>query len=355
MTLVAAYQELGMPVLLGDFLLSASGIASGSRKKICRVSPNLAVGWCGHLVAAELVLNEMRHRFAGRRPSKADLESYLTTYQVSTLGSLEVHLVGWVIGSDASCFRWNSLWPRELFYGPHHYAGSGAQRFVALAGEGGSKGDVPKQHPARSALHSVAPMMMDEVSNRVNRAAGFGYGYEILYLDDSEFVYVDDITFAFAEVDFSQEGRYIRTNLAPVVYRYSSVGEIAILQTDTWRSDESRRHETHRDLITPPFELPEGEVTDLVSRISRFDYPLSPVGPRINLLISPIRDADTTDARPVAPLHLDQWPEDVVKTFEMAFEPAPGSNAMRGTLRLQMPGPDLLEKIFAAIVAQQPA
>jgi hypothetical protein len=347
MTLVAAFREQGIPFLLGDFLITVQGAEAGTRKKICRVTPNLAVAWTGHQIAAALVVNAMHKHFAGTRATKAELERFLTTFPTTDLAPFGLHLIGWILCTDAHCFRWNSGWPQEVFYAPHHYAGSGGPRFISLAGEGGSRGEVPEEHPARLVLDTVTRLMVDELGDQKNRAAGFGYAYEILFADGGEFVYVDDVTFVFAEVEFSVAGKYLRTILVPRFYRYISFGEMAIVQTQTLHSDAGTiRPQVDRNLITPPFDIPESEIQSLAARIVRPDFPLAPVGPRAYLLISPIRDADTPKGRPIAPLIVGQWPEDETTIFEIGFEPSSDQSAVDGTLQLRMPGRELLEHAF---------
>lgn|GEM_PF-3388113 len=56
MTLVAAYKSTGIPILLGDFLISRGEDRHRGRKKICRIRDNLAVGWTGSLLQTEHVL-----------------------------------------------------------------------------------------------------------------------------------------------------------------------------------------------------------------------------------------------------------------------------------------------------------
>jgi hypothetical protein len=353
MTLIAAYRENDRPILLGDFLITAHGARSGTRKKICRISPNLAVGWTGHLLATNQVMGALRRRFEGTRPSRTDLDSFLTTYDVRQFRSFAVHLIGWIVDSDNHCFCWNSDWPTEVFYAPFHYGGSGATTFKALEAEGKSDAG-PSAHPAQRALYNACRLMTDEHGARKNRAAGFGYAYEILYLEGGDFVYIDDVTFIFADVSFTQSGKYMDTKLIPFIYRYANMGEMTIVQTHTWKVEKGKpRFHTDRNLITPPFDIPEEEEKRLVADIVRPDFPLSMVGNRIYLLLDLIRDADTPQAYVIAPLICMQWPDDKIKIFEVSFEPSGANNILDGTFTLRMPGRDLLENAFASICRDQ--
>lgn len=128
MTLVAAYRENGIPVLLGDFLLTADGQPSGLRKKIHLISSNLVVGWTGTLIAAIPVLKDLHSEFNGRHVSKDEFERFLKNYPPANFGSFSVLLIGWIIDGEQHCFWWNSERPVDLFYEPYVYFGTGGDR-----------------------------------------------------------------------------------------------------------------------------------------------------------------------------------------------------------------------------------
>src|SRR6266550_4655856 len=108
MTLIAAFQHDSVPLLLGDFLLTVQD-SIGTRKKVHLISPNLVVGWTGSKLAARTVLKELNDEFRDQHVTCAALEDFLTHYPTSDLGSLDTHLVGWVVDGEPRCFLWNSL------------------------------------------------------------------------------------------------------------------------------------------------------------------------------------------------------------------------------------------------------
>ena len=189
MTLVAAYRTLGVPVLLGDFLITAASRKRvGLKKKVHRLQPNLVVGWTGHQIAAQLVLTALHGRFREERPTKHTLEQFLRSFPIADLGALSVELVGWIYDDQPHCFRWWSDWPHEPFYGDHHLAGSGAGLMAKLIGDGAAQGRVPEAirddavegHAIKETLWDASRLMADEVGQRQNQAAGYGYAYEVL-------------------------------------------------------------------------------------------------------------------------------------------------------------------------------
>jgi hypothetical protein len=172
-TLIAAFRQQETPVLVGDFLVTANGAERGSRKKICRIAENFAIGWTGNLVVAEKVVSELRNSLAGTKVSVADVEGLLTVKAPDSFGALHVHLIGWILGPPDGCFLWNSQWPQQLFEAPYHYDGTGGPSFIKQAGEGGG-GSLPGVAGVRIVLYPVTLPMMNEITSRTNRAQGFG-------------------------------------------------------------------------------------------------------------------------------------------------------------------------------------
>ena len=128
MTLIAGFQYQDVPLLLGDFMISG-GARGYTLKKVHLISPNLVVGWTGHLFLAKSLLRDLHNKFNGVRVSKEELEQFLINYPVDNSSSMLVHLVGSIIDDKRYCFLWNSSHPQRLFYESYHVDGSGATVF----------------------------------------------------------------------------------------------------------------------------------------------------------------------------------------------------------------------------------
>lgn len=69
MTMVAAFNVKGMPVLIGDMAVTI-GTMRSLRKKAYLIAPNLVIAWAGHMSVAKS-LRRSRLRFpAERSPNK---------------------------------------------------------------------------------------------------------------------------------------------------------------------------------------------------------------------------------------------------------------------------------------------
>ena len=98
MTLVASILGKGLPVLLGDLLISREGEVADSvisvpsvgeisasafgytavqlRQKLCIINDGLAVGWAGSRTAATTVIRDLLSAAKGQEFSKTDLENF---------------------------------------------------------------------------------------------------------------------------------------------------------------------------------------------------------------------------------------------------------------------------------------
>ncbi len=75
MTLVAAYRPKGIPVLLGDFLITG-GPHPSTRKKIHRIGPNFVIGWTGRQILAAPILGALVDRFRDQRVQMTEVEQF---------------------------------------------------------------------------------------------------------------------------------------------------------------------------------------------------------------------------------------------------------------------------------------
>jgi hypothetical protein len=268
MTLVAAFKNRGVPLLLGDFLLTDKHRrASGLRKKIHLLSSNLAVGWTGAFVTAKTVLTDLHQEFRESRLTHKDVEYFLSHYPHSELGSGAAHLVGWVVDDKPRCFLWNSESPERLHYDDNIADGTGEETFRAILASGGGSGatspSASKLDAAvRYALFVSSHLMSDEVLEKRNQRAGFGHAYEILYYNGTEFRYVNKVIYSFCDLNLISDFQ----SRKPVIYtffRYSNIdahSNHSILEVCKLERDDRTFH-----LITPIFETGRGEVEYVAS------------------------------------------------------------------------------------------
>jgi len=253
MTLIAGFQYSDVPLLLGDFMISR-GARGYTLKKVHLVSPNLVVGWTGHLFMAKPILRDLHNKFNGVRVSREGLEQFLTNYPVDNSSSMLVHLVGWIVDDAPRCFLWNSSYPQELFYEPYHVDGLGATVFENMLR---SRGKVGIQGTRTSnvdqavyfALTQSCILMSDEVLARNNQQMGFGHGYEVLYYDGQQFKFIDDILYTTWDFYYDVNSKGGDFRFYPAVYKYRSFDYYSVVQIYNFETTV-----TDFNAITPAFD-----------------------------------------------------------------------------------------------------
>ena len=262
MTMIAGFQESGIPILMGDVLLTGQNGWKGLRKKIHKVSPNLAVSWTGHLQAAQIVLKDLRQFQHGRKMSKVDLEGFLTTYPTSDLASMEVHIVGWIIDIIPHCFLWNSAWPHEIFYDYFHFDGSGAELLEQVDWTGSESGSSTSGEEdiacgTRRVTDLIGRLLAEEMIGQNLQQFGFGHAYEFLYFAETEFKYMPQTLFAIFQLNMDIDGSLTSISLNGTQYKIEVISDETIVQIHTALDNTTRMEIISNVWTKNPFDSSE--------------------------------------------------------------------------------------------------
>jgi hypothetical protein len=236
LTLIAGFRAFGVPILIGDFLLTQRGQPSGLGKKLRLLRANCAVAWTGRQLAAEYVIRFLDEALAPGQTTRVELEDCLRRCKVAELGELSVRIVGWVVDEREHCFRWNSAYSHEVFYDEPIFDGSGddaiktmiERRFVNDPKEPTL---VSVERAVDAALDIAANLISDETFGGANRSQGFGHAYEVLYLEDRAFHYVTDVLYVLLAFSASEHGKLANPTLCRPVYKYQALGELSVVDT----------------------------------------------------------------------------------------------------------------------------
>jgi hypothetical protein len=242
MTLIAAYRPLGVPVLVGDFLVTVRGGGfEWSGKKLQVLTPNCAVAWTGRMAMASDVLHTLHNTLAGRWVTRRDVENALGTIAPAETRD-DLHLIGWIIDSEPLCFRWNAATPSAVSLSPFQVDGSGQEELLRImssdkvtAAMGSPRSSADEA--IYSALSTATWLYKDEFFGQLNRRKGFGLCYEILYYDEGEFRYVDDIAFLGMDVKWNAEERTYQSHAYPHWTKYTCLGDAAVIRTTHFPSN----------------------------------------------------------------------------------------------------------------------
>jgi hypothetical protein len=265
MTLIAGFEVAGVPLLLGDFMISGHPEIK-SQKKVFILTENIAIAWAGNLYQARCVFRNLKDRFSGTRPSKEEFDDFLKSYRVPDADAqYVVHVIGWIV-DDASltghCFCWSSANSTNIVYGDYFIKGTGTKTLedtlkskVNLQG----KGDVSAIAAAKSyAVSHSCTLMSDVILDRAHEAEGFGVAYEVIYYDDNRFAYINDIIYTILDLDYDVSTGRGTYNSNPSIIKYHSGGEFSLVQT----RDEANKI-INLNFITPVYDDLQAEYENI--------------------------------------------------------------------------------------------
>jgi hypothetical protein len=280
MTVVAAFSAYGIPVLVGDLLITADtskeessflptspaaastlskdvrAKISGTRKKVHLFGTSLAVAWSGSLLAASSVLKALKELSDREQIDKDTLVDFLRSQTGWEEDKFTIFLTGWVVKPEVLCFRWNSAWPQEVFFGDRFFDGSGDEVFEALVNEPVSSSIGPRIESNReqaiySVLAKVGKLISHEVLTGETLRSRFGYCYEVAYFDGENFRYVDEVTYLSWLVRISNSDPRYQAIPSPAIVKYKNFGEYSAVQTV--RLDAGSDIHTFFEVVTPAY------------------------------------------------------------------------------------------------------
>lgn len=226
MTMIAAYKIYDTPILVGDVTLSDGKVRKGSSKKIYKISNNLVIAWTGDLIAAQFVIRDLFNNLPREETIGEDLVQRLTNFSADDFGNHHAIIIGWLIDDSASCFRWNSGYPKEVFFTDECFDGTGGDYFSSLINSADAK------EAGFSDVHTKEGCAVLETIGKVCQARfqeslypeewdpTFGMGYEILYFYEGRFRYIDSITNIGWDYDWNPENNTGTMRFPPHTFRY---------------------------------------------------------------------------------------------------------------------------------------
>ena len=203
------------------------------RKKAYIISPNFAVAWTGYRIIAQAIITALKDNFTYNIPTKASVESFFTSYNADDFGSLHTNFIGWIIEDKHYCFRWNCLYPGEIFYDSRFADGAGEEYFESLKGQPWESGGsvLPNQDQAiLSVINEVAKARFEESLYRGTWDLSFGASYDILAFIEGRFRFVRSIVYIGWDYYWDSRQGTGRLEQAPVVIKHNNMGEYSIIQ-----------------------------------------------------------------------------------------------------------------------------
>lgn len=288
MTLVAALRVEGVPVLLGDFLITDNALQlhsflptaphlskqrpgrgqpriRGLRKKIHKINERLVVGFTGELEPGIFLLRALMEEFSDGSACIERLQKFL--------GDLRFHrkdrctLVGWCWEKRPICFRWCGACPDNFELPGSAIAGSGAAEFNAQmrmrpAVVGHSGLSTAFERATYIASCKAGKILFQELIDAKNLESGYGYGAELILWTGSEFRYVSEISYSFWNMEIDSENKLVvaPSNVCSVYRSHEdySVVQVVYIQPKADGGDGLQATDTFVQLITPMYDEMKG-------------------------------------------------------------------------------------------------
>lgn len=302
MTLVAAFPLRGIPVLVGDFLLTDNQVnkkhdhlstkpgiqntnstvnfrrIAGLRKKIHKINDRLVVGFTGDLIPCEILIKALVNEFANKVPTKKELDNFLSGIAISNKKNTK--LVGWYCDNRPLCFEWNGV-DKEIRIVSSTYSGSGGKHFYeeVMPSDASGISDVFKvelEKVTYIAVAQVGKILLSELMAARNLHYAYGFAGELILWDGAKFFYVDKIAYAFWNI-LLEEDNTSKVSLSPIQAVYKNFDTYSVMQIShigpnpTNTGFESKN--TEYNLLTPLNDSMENFDSRRVERIS-YDSPL---------------------------------------------------------------------------------
>lgn len=234
MTLIATFQVENTPVMIGDILLSTTGIdrphapiptiedasqilptewlriIAGTKRKISIVHPKVAVGWTGTLIYSEYFIKQVKEQLNNCQRMDCDIMGMLLSRCKELLEKHaekndfiedDITVIGWFITSQDEIFQfeWNPI--NTHFYERANILarGTGEDHFVnllnrrELAGKGSREKNI--ENVALDAVATVSSFLANEVTTGNNLNWLYGGGYDIVLFVNNRFQYLNDIMY----------------------------------------------------------------------------------------------------------------------------------------------------------------
>lgn len=261
MTLIAAYKEYDIPILLGDVLITSGG-SEFHCKKINKITPNFVIGWTGLKINAMSVIRQLFRTFGGKQVSMQDVENFLLNLDTSQfLGAeneIKLNMLGWVVDNNKKyCFGWysalnNDEYKQLIFLDENEkglFAGSGSKFFEGLLQD---RANFNFHSPQLTPYSKAVGRVLNEICALTNAEYlaidkswrnGFGFAYEVLIYDGEEFNYLNNIMYFTLNIFTASDWKILNYEVLPILYRYRTYGNISLFQIS---NNGINNNETHQ-------------------------------------------------------------------------------------------------------------
>jgi len=244
-TAVVAASIEGVPVLVGDVVLSYQGERVDYCGKIYRIGLNVAIGWSGAAVIAQVAIGRLLVSF-GEEHTFTEEDLRLALDQLADLrgGSRKLDLIGWFVSESgpARVIRWSTWYEPVLLSLTEGEIGDGGEllrKMMAppLIGAGNTVGhDTVPTKAANGFIEARFEEML-----RADWPRTWGAAFDLLVFQegrmlrggqivvDRRFRWMTSLTYVGWDLHVDHEGRLLHVAQAPAVYKQERVDRCTVM------------------------------------------------------------------------------------------------------------------------------
>jgi hypothetical protein len=284
MTLIAAFEYEGSPVLLGDLLITRAGDAthpsnstplvhlpnslipvgsgysiSGMAQKLVLIHEHLCMAWAGSLINATALARHLRSFVADKsRLDYQELRSLLEDYPRADYGNIDLIIYSWH-GNGTGWFSNLAAFDLEPLNNLR-VSGTGRDRFIQNIGnlEGqhtASLSNIGYQSVAMRAMALASLASAQQVFEGIGITHRWGGGFELVTFDGQRLQKVDRVLTVHWNFEEVEDGAFVARLLPSFIYQFY-VGDTVCFWVD--EAEESGRPNRQYQ-VTPPFPSPDVE------------------------------------------------------------------------------------------------
>lgn len=265
MTLIATFRESRIPILIGDVLLSRTGVEQehiniptrddvaavlppewqrnvcSLHPKLTMINPHLALAWTGSHIAAKSLIEQVRANFGKSTEGLQNFFEYLNNYRETGIGQ-DLLIIGLLVQEGSAVgFRWDARSPQKVHLGDEFYEGSGAKHIEEAIKERASKaqgeGNEAIDSAVQTALSIVGSLLSDDLVSGESLQNLFGGGYQIIVYFQGRLVFVPDYLLFFLLVTVA--GDQLKFQPATYFLKHTYLNDELIIKRTTFGLNNS--------------------------------------------------------------------------------------------------------------------
>lgn len=255
MTAVAAISPSGYPAFVGDLLLSAETPVTvqksiptvgniseklkatyhvtGLRQKIVLVSSEVVLGWAGSMIAARMVINDLRQLVTRRKMLLKNFDDYFRGLD-SWVRQQELSIIGHVASTeDGGWFHYNTWHTSVPPFGDVWVAGAGSWDMVEIMRQVPEKIELGGLNSFERAiilaLTLSGTLTNEELSTQSNLDSFYGGGYEVCTWRKDAFRKIEDITYLWWTLQAREVGSFALSKGPRRVLKYTYEDDLLVI------------------------------------------------------------------------------------------------------------------------------